>query len=146
MKFFKKGKMDWLRIALLLAGIYFFSKIIMSRNEGFFTWPGNKISAITTTQNIGRFRGKPSLVLFKANWCGACKKFWQIWKKLGSNINGIPLVTLDSEAHAEIMNLHDIRGYPTIVYLPNGPFSAKDAHVYDGPHSVSNIHNWVENL
>jgi len=139
----KKLSPKLVQIVLLLAGLYFFYQILLSGQEGYGIFPGNDSSAMSTTQNVGRFRGKPSLVLFKANWCGFCRKFWPEWKQLGSNINGVPLIALDSDAHADLMKLHHITGYPQIMFLPNGPFSTSGAQVYEGPRIASNVHSWL---
>ena len=142
---FKKGKLklDFVQIALLFAGLYFFYKVLLAKDEGFFLYPRKDVSAVTTTQNIGRFRNKPSLVLFKANWCGFCKKFWPEWKKFGGNVNGIPLVTLDNEAHSQLMKLHNVAVYPMIMYLPHGPFSREGCKVYTGPRTYADLLNWI---
>ena len=63
---------------------------------------------------------KPSLVFFYAPWCGHCKnakpEFEKVMKMAKGKANMI-----DCDAHQEIAQKYDIKGFPSIRYYPNGP-------------------------
>jgi thiol-disulfide isomerase/thioredoxin len=71
---------------------------------------------IKTQQGGGS--NKPSLYLFKAEWCGHCKAFKNEWQKL-QNIkelqNKVNFVTFDSNNHEKEMKEWGIQGFPTII-------------------------------
>jgi protein disulfide-isomerase A4 len=62
---------------------------------------------------------KPTLYLFKAEWCGHCKHFAPEWEKLKNNNeikNKINFVTMDSEINKNEINKNwKIEGFPTII-------------------------------
>jgi protein disulfide-isomerase len=60
------------------------------------------------------------LILFKASWCGHCKKFLPVWNNItnDSNLN-VKFTTYDSDEHKNEMQNYKIEGYPTILYKVN---------------------------
>ena len=67
----------------------------------------------------GGSSNKPTLYLFKAEWCGHCKHFAPEWEKLKNNSkinNKVNFVTMDSEKDREEINKNwNIEGFPTII-------------------------------
>ena len=60
------------------------------------------------------------LILFKADWCGHCKRFLPIWDKISkdSNLN-VNFTTFDSDKHKKEIQNYNIEGFPTIIYKVN---------------------------
>jgi thiol-disulfide isomerase/thioredoxin len=70
------------------------------------------------TQTGGAILEKPNLYLFKAEWCGHCKKFQPAWNNLENNSElkkKVNFVTMDSELQKNDILKFNIDGYPTII-------------------------------
>ena len=61
---------------------------------------------------------KINIILFKASWCGHCKKFMPIWEKLIKNNKektNLNFITYDNEKNPDMIKEWDINGFPTII-------------------------------
>ena len=63
---------------------------------------------------------KPSLVFFYAPWCGHCKNAKPEFEKVMKTAKGKAHM-IDCDAHQEIAQKYDIKGFPSIRYYPDGP-------------------------
>jgi thiol-disulfide isomerase/thioredoxin len=63
---------------------------------------------------------RPMLIFFHAPWCGHCQRAKPEFQKLMQRARGRAHM-IDCDAHKEIAQQHDIQGFPTIRYYPNGP-------------------------
>jgi thiol-disulfide isomerase/thioredoxin len=101
----------------------------------------------------------PTIVLFHANWCGHCKKLipeWINFEKIYHSTKGINVIKIESEENKSLMKLHDVNGYPTIKYCPNGVYNTSGTVDYNGPRNLaglvefheqySNVEHFTENL
>jgi thiol-disulfide isomerase/thioredoxin len=92
---------------------------------------------------LGGSTHKPSLILYKADWCGYCKKFnpeWEQLKKNHSNSNSnINFKVYDSNIHKKIINEEKITGYPTIHFINRTGGKLE----YNGPRDVQNINEFL---
>lgn len=85
------------------------------------------------------------IALFYAPWCGHCKKLMPIWDKLTGELNGNDderpkLVKINCDENAQVAEAHNIQGYPTIKYLPNGLDGGANSDVdYEGDRSYGDI-------
>jgi protein disulfide-isomerase-like protein len=81
------------------------------------------------------------LVLFKAEWCGHCKKFVPIWDNLKQkyeNNSNIELVTFDSDKNKLEQLLYKIEGFPTLI------LNKKGKHIeYTGKRTEEDINNFL---
>lgn len=81
-----------------------------------------------------------TLTLIKADWCGHCKAFKNIWDDLPTHISDINFKLLDSENNKDEIKKYNIKGYPSI-FLEEGNKQIE----YDGSRDVKSIKNFVEN-
>ena len=64
---------------------------------------------------------KPSVYLFKADFCGHCANFIPTWDKLQQKYKGknVDFITYDSDKHGDMMQKYNIMGFPTIMMETN---------------------------
>lgn len=60
---------------------------------------------------------KPTVYLFKADFCGHCKNFKPIWDKLQLKYKreDIDFITYDSDKNGDMMGKYNVMGFPTII-------------------------------
>jgi protein disulfide-isomerase-like protein len=63
---------------------------------------------------------KPCIIFFYAPWCGHCKTAKPEFEKLMQMAKGKAHM-IDCDAHQDIAQKYDVKGFPTIRYYPNGP-------------------------
>jgi len=94
---------------------------------------------LTFNQNGGST--KPTLYLFKAEWCGHCNRFKSEWEKLINNDilkKEINFITMDSEINKTEMNEWKIEGFPTIILQMNN-----NAIEYSGNRTFNEIEKFI---
>ncbi len=87
---------------------------------------------------------KPKVMLFKADWCGHCKRFLPTWTSISQkyqNKYDFMIYDVDNEAHAEYFKQYDINGYPTIKFEYNG-----NVVEYKGERSPDVFEDMIMNL
>tara|TARA_B100001250_G_C19457968_1_gene638906 strand:+ start:271 stop:687 length:417 start_codon:yes stop_codon:yes gene_type:complete len=85
------------------------------------------------------------LTLFYAPWCGHCKTTMPIWKKTKTNNKtGINMNEINCDENEDLAKLHNIQGYPTIKYLPNGIDSNEGSVEYDGERNMQSILSFLK--
>ena len=70
---------------------------------------GNEESSVTP--------GKPSVTLYKAEWCGHCKNFSPEWEKCKNDKelkDKVNVVTIDADKNKQACEDAGVSGYPTI--------------------------------
>lgn len=83
---------------------------------------------------------KPTMYLFKADWCGHCNHFMGTWDKLQKNMkNEINFVTYDSDKHSNELKQWNIQGFPTI-YLKKG----NQAIEYTGEREINSLVDFIK--
>lgn len=106
----------WLRIlGVLLTVIILASSVV--------TWA---VSSDNSAKNSGNFDvsydvamqdNKPFVVMFHAPWCGYCRKFEPVFKKLAKEYSGkYNFVLINGEESQNYMKMQDfvVGGYPTL--------------------------------
>jgi thiol-disulfide isomerase/thioredoxin len=92
--------------------------------------------------NFNQFGGSENttISLYKADWCGHCKRFipeWEKLKKAAESIEGLTVKTCDDKNNAseiaELKNKGLFHGYPTII------ITKSTDEEYDGPRTASDI-------
>lgn len=85
---------------------------------------------------------KVNIILFKADWCGHCKRFKPVWdtlhKKFESKFN---FITFDADKDANMLEQYKVDGFPTILF--------KDGvHVkpYEGSRDFEDLDTVLNNL
>lgn len=67
------------------------------------------------------FDTKPKVMLFKAQWCGHCKKIMPVWDKAAEALKDeAEFIKYDSDADKDKMKEFGIQGFPTIYKEING--------------------------
>ena len=84
---------------------------------------------------------KPTLYLFKAEWCGHCKSFKSDWEQLNKDpelSKKINMVTFDSDKNQTEIKKFNVSGYPTIMLETNDKLVE-----YEGNRNVNNIKEFI---
>ena len=63
---------------------------------------------------------EPTIVFFGTEWCGYCKKFKPEWDNFTKNFPKIKTLYIDADNKKEVAKKHQIKGFPTVKFLPNG--------------------------
>jgi thiol-disulfide isomerase/thioredoxin len=81
----------------------------------------NQHKMIPKMNNSKKQNLKGMIVLFYGDWCGHCHHMMPEWDKFMENNkdNKIKIMKIES-SNEPVMRKHEIRGFPTIRYLPNG--------------------------
>ena len=89
---------------------------------------------------------KPCFAAFVAPWCGHCKKLKPEWKKFEDGYKGTDcnVLSVDCTLHKELGKKHNVSGYPTIKYLPNGLDNTSDAVDYDGKRTLQGFSSFLD--
>ena len=87
----------------------------------------------------------PSLVIFKAEWCGHCKKIMpEIQKLIDTKLENVKIVVIDSDKQPELIKQHGVQGFPTIRMYPQG-LSNKDTYKdFDGERNVDGFKTFLD--
>jgi protein disulfide-isomerase A6 len=110
--------------------------------------PGGGKDVVTLTASD--FDGKvfnsehPWLVEFYAPWCGHCKSLAPEWAEAASNLaDEVHVAAVDATQHEGLAQRFQIRGFPTIKYIPAGARSDSEAVDYNGGRDASSITAWA---
>lgn len=92
--------------------------------------------------------GLPALVLFHANWCGACKHAKPSWDQakdtLQKTASGqIEVIDIEQTANPAAVQANDIKGFPTIRFYPHGFGQPQTFAEYNGNRTVESLLNFA---
>lgn len=64
----------------------------------------------------------PSVVLFKAAWCGVCERAYPVYDGMSTKFKSIPLqfYSVDTDAANDLAAKYKIREIPTYIFFKNG--------------------------
>lgn len=115
------------------------------------------IICLTRTKNHEMFTENdddgdgPSMVMFYAPWCGYCKKIKPTWEELESAgvLNSkevkVKIKSIDCDENKELAKKHNVDGFPTIKYFPDGMKNTSSAIVYDGERTLPGFKDFINN-
>jgi thiol-disulfide isomerase/thioredoxin len=89
----------------------------------------------------------PTMVMFYARWCPHCqtlKPLWDMFAKGYEGKYGIRFAKVDCEVAKSLAKTHNIDGYPTIKFLPDGLENPASAVVYDGDRSLPSLKQFLD--
>ena len=86
------------------------------------------------------------IVLFYGNWCGHCHHMMPEWDKFmrKNKDNKIKIMKIES-SNEPVMRKHEIRGFPTIRYLPNGLKDKKHVE-FQGSRHHTDLERFLKSL
>ena len=99
-------------------------------------------SCLLNYENFDNYKNKKCVALFYAPWCGHCKKIKPLWNDLETSHPGVTSVNCDE--HSKIAEKHNIKGFPTIKYLPNGIDSSDNSIEYSGDRSEGDLKRFID--
>ena len=104
---------------------------------------GGHIGSLRGSLNIETMENEPCIALFHAPWCGHCKRFKPQWDKLMDEIHGIKLKDVNCDENKELANKHNIKGFPTIKFLPKG-IDVAEGSEYSGDRSEDSLKKFIK--
>lgn len=106
------------------------------------------LGTIKGSVNLEAFENQgPSLVIFKAEWCGHCKRAMpEIEKLQQEDLGNVTIVVVDSDKEPELCKKHGIQGFPTIRYYPNGLENTENYENFEGERTVQGFKTFLERL
>lgn len=84
---------------------------------------------------------KAEFVLFHQPWCGWCIKFMPIWHKFDNS--KIKKLTINCTDKEEFCKKHNIEGYPTVRYYPNGMNDHTNYEKYEEERTIEALNNYI---
>ncbi|MDB4769341.1 thioredoxin domain-containing protein [bacterium] len=130
-------------IALVLAFYLFYNKKPQEQLQS--SEQNQHIEPPVEVETPVDFQGpKPSLVLFHADWCGACKGMMPAWEELKNKMVGGPInmVTFEHKTHGDIIKQNNIQAFPTIRLYPEG-FPSQNFIDHAGERSAESLFNFA---
>lgn len=83
---------------------------------------------------------KPTIYLFKAEWCGHCKGFKLTWEKIKKDLSQqYEFVTVDADKDKPLIEKWKIQGFPTIIKKVGD-----NAQEYVGPRDEESVVNFIK--
>ena len=126
------SKFHWaLHIIVIVVLLYLLYVVVFSQEE-----------RETFKQN--QRQGGSALVLFKATWCGACKRFMPEWQKMPNKIANVSVLMVDVDEYPQLTKYQGVNSFPTIMLLPRGLFNRRGQIIYDGNRKVASIVAWTQ--
>jgi glutaredoxin len=113
----------------------------MSYKEKYFKYKSKylELKQKQLSKQTGGNNTKPTIILYKADWCGHCNKFKEVWKRMDKN--KYDLITYDSEKDSQLIKDNEIQGFPTIIIVKNGIKTE-----YNGNRTEKDINNFISKL
>lgn len=87
----------------------------------------------------------PSFVLFHATWCPHCKDVLPIWQQLKAGAKG-NIQIIDIESKDPALSQHQIQGFPTIRFFPQGLSVPQNYKDYTGPRTLDGMIQFLSSL
>jgi hypothetical protein len=109
--------------------------------------PDNTTSTENSIELDVNYSKKIKVILFKADWCGHCKRFKPEWEKLKNCRklkDMIHFETIDSNKDRHLMDKHQVSGVPTVMYSTDDKF--EEYEKYEGNHTQADLVQFLNNL
>ena len=98
-------------------------------------------------ENENNSANDPSLVVFKAEWCGHCKRAMpEIQKLMDKNLDNVKIIVIDSDNQPDLVKTHGVQGFPTIRMYPQGLNNKENYTDYEGERNVEGFTTFLERL
>ena len=73
--------------------------------------------------------GKPTIVRFAAEWCGACQSVKQAYADLAGEVKDVTFVEVNVDKFQPLAQKNNVAGIPTFLYLHNGSIKHQEVGV-----------------
>ena len=103
---------------------------------------------LTESNFEAQLDGKSSLVMFKAPWCGHCKKMTPAFDAVADEVNtdSTQLAFVDCTVHKDLCSKHGVTGYPTLKVF-DSETGTDEGRAYSGGRDESALRQFAqENL
>lgn len=98
------------------------------------------LTALNMSGGGAKKQDKPTLYLFKAEWCPHCRDFKSTWNTLKSNMESkVDFVMFDSDENRSEIKQYNIEGFPTLILKAGGK-----AIEYVGPRDFESVKEFIE--
>merc|ERR1711935_74178 len=77
---------------------------------------------------------------FFAPWCGHCKRLKPTWDELSNAGTGVNVGAVDCTIHKDICSKHSVRGYPTLLFFPEGSLEGEK---YQGARDLDSFKSFL---
>jgi thiol-disulfide isomerase/thioredoxin len=85
---------------------------------------------------------KVDIMLFKAEWCGWCKKFEPVWNALQDKYNKkFNFIKYDLDKDKSVFEKYKIEGFPTVLYKVD-----KEMVPYNGERDVESFESFLSSI
>lgn len=89
----------------------------------------------------------PQFVVFKAEWCGHCKRAMpEVQKLQQESLGNVSIVVVDSDKEPELCKEHGIQGFPTVRYYPDGLSNKSNYEDFSGERTVQGFKTFLDRL
>jgi thioredoxin 1 len=114
----------------------FYSKYLKYKTKYF-----NLKKSINLNQSGGADNAtKPTIYLFKAEWCGHCKGFKSTWEKIKKDLSAkYEFITVDADKDKPLIAKWKIEGFPTIIKKVGD-----NAQEYVGPRDEQSVVDFIQ--
>ncbi len=129
-------------VIILLAGIFRTVAPYLSLGFGAYAHIGDVRGVISfeTFENSDQ----PTFTMFYAPWCGHCKTAHPEFEKFKNSYKGdVKLVDINGDEDKGAMKTHNVQGFPTMRYYPNGMSDAKNFEEYTGGRTAKEMEDFV---
>ena len=93
--------------------------------------------------DLEKAKTKESFVMYYAPWCGWSKKAIPHFTKLANeNKTTVHIAAVDCDKHEDLAKTHDVQGFPTFKYHPNGTGSPGED--YNGDRDSSSMLDFLQ--
>lgn len=87
-----------------------------------------------------KFETRPKVTLFKASWCGHCKKFMPVWEEVSASMKDqADFAVVDADEDKAEVKAHGVKGFPTVVKEVNG-----ERTEFAGKRTAAELRKFVE--
>ena len=78
---------------------------------------------------------KVDIILFKADWCGHCKRFLPVWEQLKKQFQSkFNFITYDADNDKDTVDEYKVTGFPTILFKDQ-----EHVRPYDGSRDLDDL-------
>lgn len=105
------------------------------------------LEAFENTEELESFMNSnsPQFVIFKADWCGHCKKVLPEIQKLES-MNLCQVVKVDADKQPDLVKEHGVQGFPTIRLYPQGLGNKSSYEDFTGERTAESMKVFLQRL